>query len=464
MDSINKALEIIDKSDHIILNHDKDYDGMTCGAIFEHIMRDNPNLSYFRTIDRFLSEETVDIISDNIKPNTALLTADMGSDSTTAYKTLKDRHPNLKIIVTDHHQIPDFTLLQSVTDVVVNPHSPISTLNKHYSGANVFHKLFSHYSDNPDYLLGYVAMANIIDQMSMLDKENINTYKIGSEYLKEYAIVKRILKATRKTIPHDRFIAINFGPVINSCNRLDQSELGVNALLGDSKSIDLAIALNKKRKVITQNLYDVIKPQLKANKNLLPELMVVMISGDENKPYCGLLAGRISADLEVPTLTLINRPELLTGSGRGIPKLKFKEILNELGVDAKGHSSAFGITVPRDKLIPLIDNYRKHIKDNNITYDKRGDPKQITIDDIYNEVDIIEQNRPYGNSNPYPEYEITFPIDTMAKYSSITKMSSKDITVISFRPVKKEIDDTVTAIATIEIDRSPEIVIKKILK
>ena len=476
--------EVIGKVSQVFLLTDRDSDGCLAGAIGSKVLSDT-NIKFTLlpsetgTVRGVGKEELHDILVDTDEEECFLIiTADQGSSDHEIYEELKEARHNAIIWVTDHHEIEDEERLLKTIDYFNNPHSATSEMNKNYSGATVLYKVLeSIMTDNKPFCKALAAISNITDMMSQLDEENRQMYKESEYYFLQIPLLKAILKDSKLTVPHSRFIGMKVGAVLNTGYRSPRGgiETAIEALLGDSKAIAKIRQLNIIRKRTVNDLIDYVKPQLKASKFLLPELQL-LITQPQHKTFNGLLCSRVGYDLKVPTIALSILGDTLSGSARAIQDIPLlsilKEISNEspsLGLEAKGHEAALGINVARseDGLKNLVNSLKEKLAKHD--YKELTEYDKINGDDITNTVTDISKNHPYGNFNKYPSHEISDMIIVKASkfkaMSFITFSNSKgeEYTSISFSKLKDvEVGDKVTVNCTIEVDSNVTFAVESI--
>jgi len=478
MRHLQRAAELISKAEHVIVITDYDNDGATSNFIAKtSLTRMNKPHTILMSNNEFprgIHSEMVRDCLEFIEDNTVIITADTGSDAIEACKAIKAKRPDAKIIITDHHTIPDETTLLQHIDVLVNAQYTQSTLNKHWCGANVIWEVLRATKlANLDDLIGYVAFANLIDQMSMADTENRKTYREGVRLFKDYPMVKMGLRQTRDAIPHDRWMGIKFAPILNSCHRFGRPDLAVRIMGGDQKAFDEAVAINVLRKKTTTELYESMKPQIKSNKTLLPYMMILVTFGIENKPFCGLIASRVVQDLKVPTIVLNMTPDGIGGSGRTVGGFPFKDAIDKLGISgigAKGHQGAFGIFAKdKEDIKSLVEKYKTWASAEHITYSDGADARPIDVTQIMKRSIDIDKGRPYGNSNPYPVFSTRAVVENVKfakKTISIFEISLGDGSTIEALMFKHAGDlmggDEVDIVFEIDMDLSVKLIIKEL--
>jgi len=411
------------KNHRVILSTDYDADGIISSVIgikafdilnikYEHIILNN---KYPRGVSEFTVEKVLDLTTAD--EEFIFLTADHGSSSTNALNLLKKKRPNSYIIITDHHIIPDEKLLENICDEIYNPFYTKCNYNKNLSGAGVLHKYFEKILDYTDWhnLKPYVVMANLIDQMDMNDENNISLYKQTQNMISELEFIQAMLKITKKSIPHDRWILINLGPLLNSSHRMGQPEVAVRAMLGDRNSITKLDILNRERKKKTNELVDFLKPQIKVTSKSLDKMMMLIMPQNALSSLSGLVAGKIGNEQNKPTFVFKLEDNTLKGSARAIQELPLLDIysfikskVDNVILEYGGHNMANGLKLNFSP--SAIDNFIKYFNiyliENNIKYIKSIEAEIIDARDINKKVSWIEQNRPFGNKKPYPYIEI----------------------------------------------------------
>jgi single-stranded-DNA-specific exonuclease len=472
----------LNKATKVILSTDYDADGILsavigikcfkhCSIPFEHIILNNK-------YPRGVSKHTIDMTLEKTDNNESFifLTADHGSSSVDALVYLREQRKNVYIVVTDHHIIPDEEALEEVCDEIYNPYYSKCNYDKGLSGAGVLREYLEEKigDDYIERLTQYVVVANLVDQMPMTGR-NVPLYHHYVDELKEDIFIKHMLKVSRKKRVHDRWISINLGPLINSSHRLGRPEVAVRALLGHKQSMCELDLLNKERKKMTTELIDFIKPQLRANKSL-DTMSIIVMPSDAMSSLAGLVAGRIGNDLNKPTFVLKNKDGYLNGSARAIQQLPLLDIYKYINDNAPGtighyggHNMANGVSIKytNDAIDNFITLFSKYLEEHNIEYSDSVESSKIDACDIMEEVAWIEENRPFGNSNPYPTYEIQdLEVMKVHYYPSMTKVAVTDgkqeFTVLYFK--KNEIDESLPIIVTgtLEIDKDIVIIANSI--
>lgn len=99
--------------------------------------------------------------------------------------------------------------------------------------------------------------------------------------------------------------------------------------------------------------------------------------------FTGLLASRIKAIHKKPIIVAYSDPEnnQLKGSFRGISGIKYKQLMEQSGMQARGHEIACGVFIPIDRLSAVSSNLNKLFPDpSSISkYDREYTPIQARV-------------------------------------------------------------------------------------
>jgi len=455
--------------DSVVVNTDYDADGISSSVVGMKVLKSmNKKIHHILLNNehpRGVSDETINrtiAITDKFE-RFVFLTADHGSSDAERFNRLRNDRPNVVIVMTDHHLVDNESALENAVDHIINPHYSKCNLNKAFSGCNVLFRLLAPFitKELRKELLPIVAMANIIDQMSMADEENRKTYYEAMEYIKESELFNKLLKVTYKKRMHDRWLSMNVGPLINSTHRLAKPNIAFEFLMGDISKISEMSFMNKDRKNQTNSLYSVLLKQLTANAKLFKNVMVLLNPMDTTS-FNGLVAGRIGNEINTPTFVLTRVGNTFKGSARAIQKIPLIDILQYINDNSDsilhygGHHAACGVSIngTSDAIKDFVKYFEKYIEDNNIGYTDEEETIKIDPREIQKEVVTIEKNRPYGQGNPYPIYESTFTIHKVKSYGKITKLwfEETDSEMIYFKSFGHNPGEKVSFSYTIEID------------
>ena len=292
------------------------------------------------------------------------------------------RAAGMRVIVTDHH-LPAQTLPPA--DAIVDPNQPGCAFpSKHLAGVGVmFYLLLALRAElrrrDPDCdaaraplqrLLDLVALGTVAD-LVRLDANNRLLVAAGLQRIRTGAAcagVRALLRVAgrdeRRAGSTDLGFAV--GPRINAAGRLADISLGIECLLADSetRAVELASALdaiNRERRSIENTMHD----EALAALDDLPGpgsggKSVVLYRAGWHEGVIGLVASRVKERMNRPAVALAASaadPALLRGSGRSIPGVHLRDVLDLVDKRAPGlllrfggHAMAAGLTLRATRL------------------------------------------------------------------------------------------------------------------
>ena len=292
------------------------------------------------------------------------------------------RAAGMRVIVTDHH-LPAQTLPPA--DAIVDPNQPGCAFpSKHRAGVGVmFYLLLALRAElrrrDPDCdaaraplqrLLDLVALGTVAD-LVRLDANNRLLVAAGLQRIRAGAAcagVRALLRVAgrdeRRAGSTDLGFAV--GPRINAAGRLADISLGIECLLADSetRAAELASALdaiNRERRSIENTMHD----EALAALDDLPGpgsggKSVVLYRAGWHEGVIGLVASRVKERMNRPAVALAASaadPALLRGSGRSIPGVHLRDVLDLVDKRAPGlllrfggHAMAAGLTLRATRL------------------------------------------------------------------------------------------------------------------
>lgn len=432
---MNGAVELMQNSiisgEKILIVGDYDVDGViSTYVLYTAIKKCGGNVTFHipdrikegyginESIIKKASEDNVDII----------ITCDNGIAAIEQTKLAKEL--GLKVIITDHHDVPfveengERKYIVPNADFVLNPKQEECKYKfDKICGATVAYKfvecLYEKFNINKEELydlLQYVAIATVCDVVDLTSENRI----IVKEGLKRINSTNNIgLKALfKETGLEDKTITVYtlgfvIGPSINASGRLEQAEWALKMLLSNNEIEAKELAeklndLNKERQELTkEGLEEAI--EIIEKNNMTKDKVLVVYLEDIHESIAGIIAGRIREKYNLPTVVLTKAHDGAKGSGRSIEEynmfeelLKCKDLLGKFG----GHPMAAGMSIPNEN----IDEFRNRLNDVTTLTDEDVIPK-VSIDMGLNlsqiNYDLIEQIsllEPYGKANPKPTF------------------------------------------------------------
>lgn len=471
----SKVLEIGEqvrsgKLSNIVLITDFDADGLSSAVVLEKSLSIiNPNLVvhtiYNKRIygtgvtqyclDKLFSIDKVDLI----------ILADHGSSNGEEYDIILERLHNVKIILTDHHQV-DYTSMDPVnkhtfpfvnahrTDIECGSELIDKEILRSLSGCCVAYLTMLLLAGHDKYkdlepLLYLVALSTISDVMPLDNPVNRFIVRTGFNYMYSQwpELMNNILK-TNKLLPKD----LSFGiiPIINTGNRTNNEDLSYRVIKKDDGAIEELEKINRSRKYETRKI---VNNLLYTRDKIEYPHSVIGIS-DSSYSIAGNIAGNIGETLNKPTV-IFNKSNTssLSGSIRGILNgLDVVKVLRDIENEDKsilirygGHKQAAGCSIHIDKLDNFISLFDKYV--NNQTKDL-DTTKYLYVDSYIHSDDIdiglfksTEKAGPYGKNWEDPIYFSKLRISNIIPIGSMSKVifkSKSGIAIEGFSLVSKE--------------------------
>lgn len=421
----------INNNEKILIVGDYDVDGViSTYVLYTAISKCGGNVSFHipdrikegyginESIIRKASEDKVDII----------ITCDNGIAAIEQVKLAKEL--GLKVIITDHHDVPfieeneERKYVVPDADFVINPKQE----NCNYKfdkicGAGVAYKfiecLYKEFNIDKEELydlLQYVAIATVCDVVDLVSENRI----IVKEGLKRINNTSNVgLRALfKETGLEDKEITVYslgfvIGPSINASGRLEQAEWALKMLLSHNEIEAKELAeklndLNKERQELTKEGLEKAIEIIEKN-NMTKDKVLVVYLEDVHESIAGIIAGRVREKYNLPTIILTKAHDGAKGSGRSIEEynmfeelLKCKDLLGKFG----GHPMAAGMSIPNEN----IDEFRSRLNNVTTLTDEDIIPK-VSIDMglllsqiNYELIDQISLLEPYGKANPKPTF------------------------------------------------------------
>lgn len=399
-DTIRQAVLVLAKAinenkDTLVLV-DCDCDGYTSAAILINYLYDlfpsfvENHLKYYLHEDKTHGlSDCINYIEDN--DFKLIIIPDAASNDYEYHKKLKEEGRD--IIILDHHEAPCIS-----EDAIVINNQLSDYPNKQLSGAGVVWQ-FCRYFDkirggfNADQYIDLAALGNCGDMMSLksIETKHIITKGFRNENIKNPFIYgmaeKNSYSLGNKITPIGA--AFYIVPFVNSMVRsgtLEEKELLFKSMLKSEafkeilsnkrghkpgemeKLVDQALrtATNvKSRQTREQDKgMELVEGMIEDNNMMEHKVLIFLLEPGQIDPnIAGLIANKIMAKYQRPTLMLTHRDGMYQGSARGYSKSgieNFKDICQETGLTeyAEGHQNAFGLGIKPeniDKFVELTD-------------------------------------------------------------------------------------------------------------
>jgi single-stranded-DNA-specific exonuclease len=386
----------------ILVVADYDADGATaCAVAIRGLRRFGARVDYL-VPDRFSFGYglTPSLIDHAVKlhaqePIDLIITVDNGISSIAGVAHAKSL--GLEVLITDHH-LPGQQLPNTL---IVNPNLPHCEFpSKNLAGVGVmFYVLMALRAwcrdqagwpaqrlPRLDDLLPIVALGTIADVVR-LDANNRRLVAQGLRRLRKgnsFAGLNALFQVSNIEVrqANARHFGFVVGPRINAAGRISDMSIGIRCLLEDDPSKALEIAgeldrLNRERREIESEARETAALQaveiLESTKQeALEKWSLVLHHPDWHQGVIGLIAGRLKEKFYRPTIVLAQDSDasLLKGSGRSIPGIHLRDVLERIDTQHPGmmrafggHAMAAGLTLARDHLERFTELFESTVRE-----------------------------------------------------------------------------------------------------
>lgn len=444
---MDKALELIDQAieseSKIAIYGDYDADGVTSTSIMKLTLQKLGAKPIFYVPDRFkdgygpnlerykfLADQGIDL----------LITVDNGVSGKDQIKYLKDR--GVKVIVTDHHDLPDEL---PEADAIVHPSIPGAEYSCPYlSGAGVAFKIADALlGDEALELIDIAAIGTVADSVALKGENRVivaeglrqmkKNHHVGLE-----ALIKKCKLKVNDITEED--IGFKLAPRINALGRLENASSGVELLTtGDAsfakEIVDETEDINSRRQELVSSAFADAQDQIKAQAD---HGIIVLKGNGWHQGILGIVASKTMDQVNKPVLAtqFDENSGVMKGSGRSPEGFNLFTAMNkhrDLFTAFGGHAQACGFSIEESQLDELTELLQQEPKEQGF------DPNAPVIKDYDLDLDIsqlnfdlikkINQLAPFGMGNPKPI--IKFTNVTLDQSRSIGKDATHLKTLIS---------------------------------
>lgn len=436
----------------VVIVGDFDADGATsCALAISLLKQMGLEEVYYLVPNRFeygygLTPEIVGIAAQ-YQPD-VLVTVDNGIASIDGVSAA--RQLGMSVIITDHH-LPGETLPEA--DIIVNPNQPgCSFPSKALAGVGVmFYVLTALRAElrnrgwfdsmniempNLADSLDLVALGTVADVVP-LDKNNRTLVAAGIARMRAGRArpgIEALFEVAGRDIRSVTSTDLGFvaGPRINAAGRLDDMSIGIECLLSESTAAARSFAArlndyNKERRSIEGSMQAEALALLEQGEFAVSDsdFAVTLYREDWHQGVVGILASRIKERFHRPTIIFAQADETeLKGSGRSIPGVHMRDILDRVatlnpGLVTKfgGHAMAAGLSLSSNKLSEFREAFDKAVADElkgvtpNQEYLTDGALNQAELS--LNLAEALAAGGPWGQGFEAPSFVGTFAISDM---------------------------------------------------
>mgnify|MGYP004510496363 FL=1 len=448
--TVDRIIKAIENQEKTIIYGDYDVDGITSVTVLKSFLEErglDVGVYIPNRLDEGYGLNKIAVEKIAQEGYTLMITVDCGISAIEEVKYANEL--GIETLITDHHE-PGEELPKALA--VVDAKRKDNTYQcRNLAGVGVVFKLIQAISirlglEEKEYLkyLDIVCIGTISDIVPLTD-ENRVIVKLGLKLVQQTKNLglRSILQATGYNKIDS--IAISFGvaPRINACGRMGHQEEALNLFL--SKNINEVNELtqklnayNKERQEIEKNIFTDAVEQIKAN-NLQEKNTIVLMGKNWHHGVIGIVSSKITEMYFKPSILLCEEGDIGKGSGRSIPGFDLYEALTKCkkSVDRfGGHAMAIGITIKKDKLEELKNEFEEIAQENHIEeiVPILKIDSQINLDEINKEmVESLKELEPFGEENKTPLFLFkNLKIDsiralTEGKHLKLTVKENKNI-------------------------------------
>lgn len=457
---------VIDNKKIVIIG-DFDADGATSSALVVRALRmfGATQVSYL-VPNRFeygygLSPEIVALAAQN-SPD-LIITVDNGIASIDG--VLEANRRNIKVVITDHHLPAD---TRPEADAIVNPNQHgckfpykstagvgvafyvMLAVRAYLRDEGVFeNKKFNAKAPNMAALLDLVALGTVADVVP-LDENNRLLVELGLQRIRQHrgcVGINALLSIAGKHISqcHSQDFGFVIGPRLNAAGRLEDMSIGIECLLTDDNDYAMALAqqlddINHQRKqiegdMLTQAL-KVLENEFFADDAVAKYTGLSLYHPDWHQGVVGLLASRVKEKYFRPVFafaradtgtdmakdTESDKVSILKGSGRSIPGLHLRDVLDLMSkkhagliIKFGGHAMAAGLSIDANKFElfqQVFDEVVKESLDENALKQIKETDGSIPENVMTMETsELIKFSSPWGQAFPAPLFDDVFTVE-----------------------------------------------------
>lgn len=468
---VEKVIEVLNRAAEektfVTVIGDYDTDGVTSSSEWELMLKAKNIPHRIRLPKRHLegyglNEKIIDEIEAGI-----VLTVDNGIAAIPAIKKAKDK--GLYVIVVDHHQpvLNQETkeVILPEADIIIDPHAVKGQADfDYYCGAGLTYKVAEAWFGKDHYImkkLSSLAAIGTVGDVVELKGDNRKIVRSGlKNMLTKEGRTIGLLKLMQTFNLSERVTAEDIGfsisPAINACGRLgapvapkeaeqplelltfsgsfDEAQAMAEEIAG--RNLDGRLSVNETRKRLVKAA-DKKAEEIISENAMYGDCPLVVHVPEINEGIIGIVAGHLLEKYGVPAIVFTNSskdPNVLKGSGRSIPSVNLKELLDTCADDLLGyggHPGAAGLSIVSEKL----DEFRMHLQENvgEIEYEEKGltYDLEITEKEVETLIPELDKYGPYGQGNPQPVFLIKnyklFP-----KNSKLYQVSGSEEEHVSF--------------------------------
>ena len=445
--AIDLLVEAIERRKRILIVGDFDADGATSTALAIRALRAmGAGDLQFLVPNRFdfgygLTPELVEVAA-GFDP-WLIITVDNGISSVEGVAAARDK--GMRVLVTDHH-LPPEQLPRA--DAIVNPNLRGDGFpSKHLAGVGVIFYVMaalrarlretgwfgSRQLEEPNLAeyLDLVALGTVADVVP-LDRNNRILVQNGLQRIRSGRCcpgVRALLEVARRNLPAVTAMDLGFfaGPRLNAAGRLEDISLGIACLLTDDEreARELAAeldALNRQRREIESDMKQQalgMLDSLQLSEESIPA-GICLYEPEWHQGVVGIVASRVKEEYHRPVIVFAAEDEtMLKGSGRSIPGVHIRDLLEHVSTQNPGmirkfggHAMAAGLSLPLAQLDAFSNEFDRFVR---MQVDEEQLRGQILSDGGLSESELtlrqamlLREAGPWGQAFPEPLFDDRF--------------------------------------------------------
>lgn len=413
-EAVRLIRESLARREKILIFGDYDADGVTAAALLTSFLRKlgGEVLCYIphRLDEGYgLSPEGI----EEAKKNGARLIVTVDCGSNDAEEIALAHSYEIKVVVTDHHQVDGN---ESGADACVNPHRPDSAYPfRDLAGAGVALALARALDGCLwEESLDLAAIGTVADVVPLLGENRIIA-RLGLMALRKKTrpgLQALLQEAGVETQAVDSWhIGFVIAPRINAAGRISTAETALELLLEEDSSRAAEIAgklneLNIQRQKLDRQIRQEIQEHLAGKPQETEESLLFMASASWHPGVIGIVAGKLSDELGKPVFLLCIQDGEARGSARGCDGYDVFQALSDCREHLThfgGHPGAGGFSLPATD----IGRFKEALLARSCAPpgEKALSPvdMELSLDEVSREIlDDLLLLSPFGEGNPEP--------------------------------------------------------------
>ncbi len=285
------------------------------------------------------------------------------------------RHLGMKVVVTDHHQIPPGELPRA--QALINPQQEGCGHSCHLAGVGVAFYLAAglraalkdagyfatHPMPNLRHSLDLVALGTMADVVPLIGCNRI-LVREGVQVLNQMRRpgFKALSLVARQRTPLDaRDLAFGLAPRINAAGRMDSPDDALRLLLARNEKDAMFLAsrldqLNQRRREVETWVFEQALNDLESSPGAEDTALICLAKKGWHRGVLGIVASRLVERIKRPVMLFAIENGKAYGSGRSLPGLHLQKALADCAshlITYGGHALAAGASAHTDAIPDL---------------------------------------------------------------------------------------------------------------